>query len=99
MMKLAKKLNVRERAMFADIRQVFKQYPDLEGAFGLWRIHSHFAMGEDEVLSEVSDTERRESVVTPRNRGWLDENAVETQWIFDRAGEPVATTYCGVCRD
>lgn len=80
---------------FKEIRDVLKKYDSLD-RFGVTLIHSHFDIGEDEEMVEVTDLENRTLTTKPVKRSEIDETMVTvTNWKFTE-GDVVSMRTC-VC--
>ena len=38
-------------------------YPEMAEQFGIWRVHNHFEIDEDEIFHETSNAETKESTL------------------------------------
>jgi len=67
---------------FREIRDVLARYGALK-RFGVFLIHKHFEVTEDEELTESTEHEGRRLVIVPKKRTEIDRSTViETNWIF-----------------
>lgn len=83
---------------FRDIRDVLLKHSALH-RFGMFLIHQHFEVAEDEALTELTDHEERTLTIVPRKKTEIDpRETVPTNWIFTATDE-VATTCCTCARN
>ena len=75
----------------AEIRDVLKKYGNLE-RFGIALLHSHFPLGDDEILLETSDLETRTLVLKPAKQSEAA-SSVGTIWMLGD-GEIVTMARC-----
>ena len=71
-----------------EIRRVLQKHNCLR-RFGLSLLHNHFELGDDEMMLETTDMEKREQWVRPVKRSFLEENgitALTTVLTFDEKG-------------
>jgi hypothetical protein len=71
-----------------EIRAVLEKHGCLS-RFGVTLLHSHFHLGEDEMMLETTDLERREHLVRPVKHSFLEENGITAQTTvvsFDENG-------------
>lgn len=71
-----------------EIRAVLEKHNCLD-RFGVTLLHSHFDLTDDEMMLETTDLERREHLVRPVKRSWLEERGVTAQTTvvsFDEHG-------------
>ena len=66
---------------FRDIRAVLEKHGAL-GRFGVWLLHEHFEIGDDEVVVESVDTETRTLLSQPAKFSELS-RSIETSWRLD----------------
>lgn len=79
---------------FKDVKQLIdSKYPGMEEKFGLWKVHHHFDMEENEVLHETSDPATRESTLRIVKRENLPEHSFATSWKLTTQG-PVVCSWC-----
>jgi hypothetical protein len=77
-----------DAACLEDIRLVLAKHGRLS-RFGVTLLHSHFEMGDDEVLMETTDLDLREHRIRPMKVSDLEENGIVAQTtmvVFDAAG-------------
>jgi hypothetical protein len=92
MMRLS--LSERDTEFFGEIYHLMKEkYPEMEEKFGLWRIHQHFELKEDEVFHETSDANTKESILKIIKKKDLPEKAFGSTWQLTSTG-PVVATWC-----
>lgn len=65
----------------------------LAGYFGVTLDHSHFPVGPDEALLEVTDETARTQFVSVVPRSDVSDNAVAI-WGFGPDGQPIARQWC-----
>jgi hypothetical protein len=75
----------------AEIRDVLKKYGNLE-RLGIALLHSHFQLGDDEILLESSDVETRTLVLQPAKQSEAG-RSVGTIWML-RDDENKTTAWC-----
>ncbi len=71
-----------------EIRRVLAKHDCLD-RFGVSLLHSHFDLGDDEILLETTDMEKREHWVRPVKRSFLEKNNITAQTTvigFDEKG-------------
>jgi hypothetical protein len=68
-------------------------YPEMAERFGIWRVHNHFEMGEDEVLHETSDPKTKESTLRIIPKANLPQGAFASTWRLTAHG-PVVAAWC-----
>lgn len=84
-----------DRACFEEVRAVLERHGALN-RFGLTLLHSHFPVGDDEILVESVDPETRTLVTRPRKTS-EPRKAVETSWrLDDPTGLQQCETLCNV---
>ena len=76
------------------IRRVLKKYNCLD-RFGLSLLHSHFDLGDDEMMLESTDMEKREHWVRPVKRSTLEESGITVITTVLSFNEKGHTQYCG----
>lgn len=82
---------------FRELRDVLKRHGALE-RFGVFLIHKHFDIAEDEQMTECTDHEGRQLVIEPRRTVDIDLDAtMPTNWVFTDTDE-VAMAYCTCAR-
>ncbi len=62
--------------------------------YGIWKIHQHFDLKNDEVFHETSDEEKKLSTLSIIKKASLPKNAYPTSWKLTNAGAEVVT-WCG----
>jgi len=88
------KLNERDIEFFQDVYSLMKnKYPGMEDRFGIWRVHQHFELEEDELFHETSDSKAKESVLKIVKKEDLSEKAFASTWKLTETG-PVVATWC-----
>ncbi|MGA4472908.1 hypothetical protein ACPA2M_08030 [Ectopseudomonas chengduensis] len=76
-----------DAACFREIRDVLARHNALH-RFGVFLIHKHFDIADDETLTEFTDEENRKLTITPIKKGWVDPAEVTpTNWIFSEKDE------------
>lgn len=65
----------------------------MEERFGMWRMHQHFDLKEDEIFHETSDPNTKESVLQIIKKKDLPKGAFASTWKLTDSG-PVAATWC-----
>jgi len=69
-----------DQAVFADLREVLMRHNAID-RFGVFLLHKHFHMAEDEVLVESCDKKLRQLVIKPIRASDQDQHrTVETSW-------------------
>lgn len=88
-------LNDTDRECFEELRHVLKRHGKLD-RFGVNLLHSHFPVGDDEVLVETFDPENRVLVSRPEPVDQAPDGfvAIETSWQFTADGETMSTFIC-----
>lgn len=86
-----------DRDCLLEIREVLLRHGGLD-RFGITLLHSHFPLGEDEVLIEETDISARVQTVRPVARQQLEGvDVLETNWRFGETIQPLL--YCAkLCR-
>lgn len=74
-------LNEGDQQCISEVRKVLQRHGKLK-KFGLTLIHSHFPIGEDEVLVEEVSKVDRTLTIKPMKASMV-KNAVDTQWCLD----------------
>jgi len=87
-------LNARESEFFGAYMKLLSEYQDMDGRFGLWRIHKHFDINDDEVLHETSDAGNRVSTVNVIKKQDLPNHAFVSQWIVSSSGTKPGSWCC-----
>lgn len=83
---------------FKDLREVLLKYGALK-RFGVFLIHKHFEVAEDEELTECTDHDARKLTIIPRKKAEIDpEVTIPTNWIFTET-EEVAAACCTCARN
>lgn len=83
---------------FRDIRDVLKKHGALQ-RFGVFLIHKHFEIGDDEEMVECTDHATRQLVIHPRRKDQIDpKTRIATNWIFTDT-EEVAAACCTCARN
>jgi hypothetical protein len=83
-----------DAACLEDIRAVLTKHNCLD-RFGVTLLHSHFDVADDEMMLETTDLDRREHLVRPVKRSWLEDRGITAQTTvvsFDAHGYH---QYCG----
>jgi hypothetical protein len=89
-------LSVADRAVIEEVREVLARHGALE-RFGLTLLHSHFDLGQGEILVETVDKSARTLTtrVLPASDAEPGATLVETSWRLDASdGQPRCLTYC-----
>lgn len=84
-------LTTDEEKMFSEIFQIFEKY-NLKRTFGLFEIHSHFPIKEDQVLYETNNPIEKTYKTVLKNRNNIG-NARPTQWVA-KDGNVLTFQYC-----
>jgi hypothetical protein len=94
----ARPLGAGDERLVADLHEVLVRH-DAAGRFGIALLHDHFPVGDDELLMETCDVERRTLTTTPVPLADLgsDGRLIETLWAFER-GEAGALQAALVCK-
>ena len=83
---------------FKDIRDVLVKHGALK-RFGMFLIHKHFEVAEDEELTECTDHDARKLTILPRKKsGIVPSITTPTNWIFTET-EEVAIACCTCLRN
>ena len=69
------------------------KFPGMREKFGLWRVHQHFELKDDEVFHEVSNAKTQESTLRIIKKAELPANAFVSAWELTSEG-PLAATWC-----
>jgi hypothetical protein len=75
-------------ACLEEIRQVLQRHGAL-ARFGVSLLHSHFDLADDEMMLETTDQDKREHLVRPVKRSWLESEGFTVQTTvvcFDEYG-------------
>ena len=81
----------------AEIREVLRKYDRME-RFGVALLHSHFPLGDDEVMLETTDEDNRTLTLKPVKESEAGQNNVGTIWML-RDGDVATMTWCrSYCR-
>jgi hypothetical protein len=88
-------LGDQDAAVIDKVRAVLEEHGALD-RFGLTLLHSHFDIGDDEVLVERVDAETRTLTIRPEKKAVLDEEAdpVVTSWRLRSDGGLEDIVYC-----
>lgn len=80
-------LGPQDEAVIDQVRKVLEENDALD-RFGITLLHSHFDLGDDEVLVETVDAEARTLTIRPERKAKLDEEAdpVVTSWRLVAGG-------------
>jgi hypothetical protein len=68
-----------------ELRQVLMKHDALD-RFGVFLLHNHFDMSDDEFLMETTDEDARTQKISVSSGIAPDENAIQTMWKFDENG-------------
>jgi hypothetical protein len=77
-----------------EVRQVLMKH-DALSRFGVALLHNHFAIGEDEMMLETTDVERREHLVRPVSRTYPEDNGFTAQTTIVSFDENGLSQNCG----
>ena len=81
---------------FRDIRDVLVKHKALK-RFGVFLIHKHFEVADDEEMTECTNHEERTLLIHPRKKAEVDRDVtIATNWIFTETEEIAAA--CCTCR-
>ena len=87
-------LTERDEAFFNDVFSLIQsKYPGMTDKFGIWRVHEHFEINEDEVFHETSNPKTKESTLKIIKKSELPKGAFASSWKFTQAG-PLEATWC-----
>ena len=87
-----------DAACFREIREVLKKYGALD-RFGLFLIHKHFEIADDEEMTECTDHAGRTLTIMPRKKAEIDPAmTIATNWRFTET-EEVAAACCTCARN
>jgi len=88
-------LSEQDTAFFQDVYALMKtKYPEMEEKFGMWRVHQHFDLKEDEAFHETSDSKMKESTLRIVRKEMLPQRAFASTWKLTKSGPAVATWCC-----
>jgi hypothetical protein len=87
-------ISSQEQAFFQAYANLLKKYRHMNGKFGLWRVHQHHTIGDDELLHEVSDPVKRTSTIRVIKKNNLPDTAFASQWLIKANGTIKATVWC-----
>jgi len=82
-----------EVQLFEELNKVMEKYPHLNRKFGITLAHSHFEIGENEILHETHSVKDRTLSVRTIDKSEV-KNAHPTQWIFKEDGTIQVAQYC-----
>jgi len=86
-------LTENDHKLFSELRELLERHGALK-KFGVFLLHQHFEIAEDEVLLERTDVSNRRQRIEPVKIGSLaGMQAIETSWRFDDDG-PVMYCRC-----
>jgi len=87
-----------DAACFQDIRDVLVKHDALK-RFGMFLIHKHFEVSDDEEMTECTDHAGRTLTILPRKKADIDRSVtIPTNWIFTET-EEVAIACCTCARN
>lgn len=87
-----------DAACFKDIRDVLMKHNALH-RFGMFLIHQHFEIADDEEMMECTDHDGRTLTIVPRKKSAIDRSVtVPTNWVFTTS-EEVAIACCTCARN
>ena len=90
--------NDQDSQCFKEVRDVLKKYNALD-RFGLSLIHSHFEVGDDEILLETTDVHNRQQKIEVVKASEIEqEDFVITNWALTD-GDEVARKRCACAKD
>jgi hypothetical protein len=75
------------------VEEVLRKHGALS-RFGIALLHTHFQLGEDEILLEECDTDNRTLICKPVKISELNEKTIQTIWAFDKSMEKACTKFC-----
>ena len=88
-------------ACLTDVRNVLMKHNRLS-RFGVTLLHSHFPVGDNEMLMETCDPENRRLTIEPvsYSPGETEKNSIPTNWRLDLPGDVPktfmhCTQFCG----
>ncbi|MFZ6769782.1 hypothetical protein ACO0LM_22240 [Undibacterium sp. Di26W] len=83
---------------FREIRDVLMRHGALK-RFGVFLIHKHFDIADDEEMTECTDHAERQLTIAPRKKTEIDpEVTIPTNWIFTET-EEIAAACCTCARN
>lgn len=83
-----------DAACLEEVRQILMKHGALS-RFGVSLLHSHFDLSDDEIMMETTDLERREQLVRPVKKSWLEDEGVTAQTTVVCFDENGCSLYCG----
>jgi len=87
-----------DAACLEEIRLVLSRHKSLD-RFGIALLHSHFQVGDDEMMLETTDVGQREHWVRPVKKSDLEQAGLEPQTTIVCFDERGAAQYCACMRD
>jgi len=88
-------LNENDIKFFEDVYELMKnKYPGMEDRFGMWRLHQHFELNDDELFHETTNLDTKESTLRIINKKDLPNSAIPTTWQLTAAGPTIQTWCC-----
>lgn len=89
-------LSTDERRFFQKIADVIAENPEIGAKFGLFRVHTHFLINDNEILYETTDFAQRVSTIRPISKENLNHHIEPTQWVISKSGSvEVFQACCG----
>lgn len=87
-----------DHTLFRELRDVLRKHDALK-RFGVFLIHKHFEVADDEEMTECTDHEARTLTILPRKKGEIDRDVtITTNWIFTET-EQVAASCCSCAKN
>jgi hypothetical protein len=77
----------KDHVVLTEIREILTKYQYTD-RFGVCLLHKHFDVGEDEVLMETTNMDRRVSTIAVEKAG-DHRNTIETMWKFGLREEEI----------
>lgn len=92
---LEKELTQKDLEFFQEVSTlIYAKYPEMKDKFGIWRIHQHFELEQDEVFHETSNPKTRESTLRIIKKNELPLGAFASTWRLTPQGPAIATWCC-----
>lgn len=85
-------INNNDADCLTEIRDVLKKYGNMS-RFGIALLHSHFALADDEIMLESSDTDNRTLVSKPVKESLAGGSNIGTVWMLGE-GDVTTMSWC-----
>lgn len=86
-------LTSEEQNLFAEVSNILSKYEGKTREFGLFDVHTHFPIEEDETLYETNSPQSRTHTVVVKKKTQVG-NAKPTQWIVKKNSVKVFQYCC-----